>query len=241
MRRTLSLAALLCLALAPLAPAQTAYEGGDATEPAARDADWWTQLHEKFLDRARQGEVDLLFLGDSITQGWNDNDVWKRYYGPRRPANFGIGGDRTQHVLWRLDHGEAEGFTPKAVVLMIGTNNIGSDSPKQIAEGNRAILDRIHKAWPEAKVLLLGVFPRGADRQTAAEVADLDPRPAEINAILKTFDDRDYVTYLDISRAFLDDSGKLPKSIMPDFLHLSPEGYRRWAEAMEPALWELCH
>jgi lysophospholipase L1-like esterase len=227
-----------------LAASGQSYEGGAATRPEPRQENFWTELHEKFLDRAKRGHIDLLFLGDSITQGWNDNEVWRRYYGPRHAANFGIGGDRTQHVLWRLDNGEAEGYTPGVVVVMIGTNNIGSNTSAEIAEGNRAILDRIHSRWPEAKVLLLGVFPRGtsADRANKDQAAaSLDPRTGEINALLEKLGERDDVTYLDIGKVFLDDEDHIPRDIMPDFLHLSPEGYRRWAEAIEPTLWEMSH
>src|SRR5213592_2220653 len=88
----------------------------------------WMQMHERFLDQAKKGNIDLLFLGDSITQGWHDNAVWKRFYGPRNAANFGIGGDRTEHVLWRLQHGEVDGIHPRVVVLMIGTNNSGANT-----------------------------------------------------------------------------------------------------------------
>ncbi len=151
---------LLMFNLVALTACGESYEGGTATTPEARNDGWWQKLHESFLDRAKQGDVDLLFMGDSITQGWANNDVWKRYYGARKPANFGIGGDRTQHVLWRLDHGEMEGISPKVIVLMIGTNNIGNNTPEEIAEGVRAIVDRMRSAAPEAKILLLGVFPR---------------------------------------------------------------------------------
>ena len=101
----------------------------------------WMQLHEQFLAEAKQGNIDLLFLGDSITQGWGDNAVWKRYYGPRHAANFGIGGDRTQHVLWRIQHGEIDGIHPGVVVLMIGTNNTRVNTPDEIAAGVKAIVD----------------------------------------------------------------------------------------------------
>lgn len=216
------------------------YQGGSATQPEARDADFWTTLHQKFLDRAKQGDVDLLFLGDSITQGWNDNEVWQRYYAPRKAANFGIGGDRTQHVLWRLDHGEIDGIAPKVAVLMIGTNNIGSNTPAEIAEGVRAIVDRLRSRLPRTKVLILGVFPRGAHRDRKDVQADqIDPRTAQVNELIRKLDDGSNVRYLDLTPAFLDADGLLPRSLMPDLLHLSPAGYRKWAEAMEPTLWEM--
>ncbi len=188
---------------------------------------------------AAQGDVDLLFLGDSITQGWNNNPIWQRYYEPRRAANFGIGGDRTQHVLWRLDHHELKGIAPKAVVLMIGTNNVSSNSAEEIAEGVEDIVDKIHAELPETQVLLLAVFPRGKTRSSDLKVDEIEPKIAQINALIAPLGRRDYVEYLDIGDHFLDADGKLPREIMPDFLHLSRKGYQIWAEAMEPTLWQL--
>jgi lysophospholipase L1-like esterase len=235
--RARRLAALAVLALPALAFVQDRSANPAAT-PAPREERYWRQLHQAFLDRARQGAIDLLFLGDSITQGWGDNATWKRHYGPRHAANFGIGGDRTQHVLWRIQNGEIEGLAPKVAVLMIGTNNIGSDSPEQIAEGVRAIVETLRAKLPDTKILLLGVFPRGANRSRDQDAAEPDPRVGQINALIAKLDDGKMVKYLDISEVFLKD-GNIPKAIMPDFLHLSSEGYRRWAEAMEPTLWSL--
>ncbi len=193
----------------------------------------WMKLHEKFLDRAKQGNVDLLFLGDSITQGWHDNQVWKRHYGPRHAANFGIGGDRTEHVLWRLEHGEVEGIKPKVAVLMIGTNNAGSNSAEDIAAGITAIVKDLRERLPETHVLLLGVFPRGEKPdKTRAKLQ-------QVNEQISKLDDGSHVTYLDIGKAFLNPDGTISREIMPDFLHLSAKGYRLWAEAMEPTLWRL--
>ncbi len=210
-----------------------------ATAPAPRPGAWMRQ-HEAFLERARKGNIDLLFLGDSITAGWtNARDVWTRSYGPRQAANFGIGGDRTQHILWRLDNGEVDSIHPKVVVLMIGTNNLGSNAEAEIAEGVRAILDRLHAKVPETKVLLLGIFPRGSNRDKTVPSVPPDPRIARINARLAAFDDAKLVKYLDIGVAFLDDAGKVSRTNMPDFLHLTPAAYQTWAEAMEPTLWKL--
>lgn len=191
------------------------------------------KMHESFLDRAKKGDVNLLFLGDSITQGWNNNDVWKRFYGPRRAANFGIGGDRTEHVLWRLRHGELDGISPRVVVLMIGTNNAGANTADEIAQGVTAIVKELRKRLPEAKVLLLGVFPRGPKPDaTRALLEDVNRRIAKL-------DDGSHVTYLDIGKAFLNPDATLSREIMPDYLHLSARGYRIWADAMEPTLWRL--
>jgi lysophospholipase L1-like esterase len=230
----------LCLASSCLAQDK----GSSAVSPESRpDADWWMKLHQSFLERAKQKDVDLLFLGDSITQGWSDNSVWKRHYAPRGAANFGIGGDRTQHVLWRIEHGEIDGINPRVAVLMIGTNNIGSNSPEEIAEGVKAIVGRLREKLPMTKLLVLGVFPRGFDGSRefvkAHEAAKPSDAPSKINALIAKLDDGKMVKYMDITKAFLNDDGTIPKALMPDFLHLSESGYRRWADAMEPTLWDM--
>src|SRR5262249_51806635 len=140
-----------------------------ATEPASRsDQDWWLKMHESFLKRAKQGDVDLLFLGDSITQGWDSRDangmgpreVWDRHFAPRNAANFGIGGDRTQHVLGRIGHAEIDDIRPKVAVLLIGTNNLGSNTAAEIADGIVEIVKKLREKLPETRILLLAVFPR---------------------------------------------------------------------------------
>ncbi len=200
----------------------------------------WGKRHEALLDRARAGDVDLLFLGDSITAGWGGaGPIWSRHYGPRKAANFGIGGDRTQHVLWRLDNGEVEGINPRVVVLMIGTNNVGSNTEAEVAEGVKAVVDRLREKLPESKILLLGVFPRGLNRDKTQAATAPDPRIARINARLAALDDRQAIRYLDIGVAFLDDAGQIPGATMPDYLHLSRKGYQAWADAIEPVLWKM--
>jgi lysophospholipase L1-like esterase len=200
------------------------------------------QLHESFVKRAREAQspsqgdkkpVDLLFLGDSITQGWNDNDVWKRFYGPRNAANFGIGGDQTQHVLWRIRNGELEGIDPKVVVLMIGTNNAGSATAGEIAQGVRAIVMELRQKLPKAKILLLGVFPRGEKPNETREKLDA------VNTKIAKLEDGIHLKFLDIGRSFLNKDGTISSEIMPDYLHLSGKGYRIWADAMEPTLWQM--
>jgi beta-glucosidase len=200
--------------------------------PAPRQG-YWMALHQRFLDRAKQGNVDLLFLGDSITQGWNDNEIWKRYYGPRHAANFGIGGDQTQHVLWRIQQGELEGIQPKVVVLMIGTNNSRSNTADEIAAGVAAIVKELRSRLPEAKVLLLGVFPRSPKPDATRKKLE------DVNRQISKLDKDNHVAFLDIRKAFLNDDESISPAIMPDYLHLTPKGYRLWADAMEPTLWKL--
>lgn len=193
----------------------------------------WGKMHEQFLERAGKGNIDLLFLGDSITQGWHDNAVWKRFYGPRNAANFGIGGDRTEHVLWRVQNGELEGIAPKVIVLMIGTNNASSASADEIALGVETIVKELRQRAPEARILLLGVFPRGARPNPTRD------KLKKVNERIARLDDGKTLRFLDIGKVFVNDDGTITKDIMPDYLHLTLKGYRRWADAMEPTLWSM--
>jgi lysophospholipase L1-like esterase len=195
------------------------------------------KAHERFLTRTKEGNVDLLFLGDSITAAWAGagKDVWKEKYEPRKAANFGIGGDRTQHVLWRIENGELDGIKPKVIVLMIGTNNTNSDDADRIAEGVTKIV-KTARAKTGAKVLLLGVFPRGEDAEKGAKFREKITR---INEVIGKLDDGKTVRYLDLKDKFQQPDGTIAKEIMPDYLHLSPKGYEIWAEAIEPLLSEM--
>lgn len=203
-------------------------------------------MHDAFNSRAKQGaangDIQLIFLGDSITQQWGGPGatVWKEFYGERQAVNFGIGGDRTQHVLWRLEHGNvdglakpAQGHAPKLVVLMIGTNNSGDDSAEDIAAGIRAVVGTLRAKLPSTKVLLLAIFPRG---EHANPVRDKVMRASEL---AKSVADGKKVQFLDIGSVFTEPDGAIRPEVMPDFLHLSEEGYRRWANAIEPTIREM--
>ncbi|HRH94412.1 MAG TPA: platelet-activating factor acetylhydrolase IB subunit [Prosthecobacter sp.] len=195
--------------------------------------------HERFVGIAKEGKAQLVFLGDSITAGWagNGKEVWAKSFGAYTPANFGIGGDRTQHVLWRIQNGELDGIKPKAFVVMIGTNNSGTDPAEGIAKGVTAIVETIRAKQPQAKILLLAVFPRGSkpDGQLNAQ----NDKLKQVNATISKLDDGQHIFYLDIGDKFPTADGKLDKSVMPDFLHLSPAGYQIWADAISPKLAEL--
>jgi lysophospholipase L1-like esterase len=235
------LACALGLHLAPDARAQAPA----TTKPVPREQETWKKRHASFVARAQKGGVDVLFVGDSITQGWEGagKEVWKErfeQFGKWKPANFGIGGDRTEHVLWRVTEGkELEGIDPKVIVLMIGTNNFAANTPEDIAAGVEAIVQEFRKQKPKAKVLLLGVFPRsGKSAKGAAEVpaADLHAKTKQVNALIAKLDDGKAVKYVDIGPKFLNDKGGLDKAVMPDFLHLSAEGYKIWADAIAPTV-----
>jgi lysophospholipase L1-like esterase len=193
--------------------------------------------HERFVKIANEGEAKLVFLGDSITAGWGGKKaIWEAAFGAYKPANFGIGGDRTQHVLWRIENGELDGaIKPKAAVVMIGTNNVRADSAEGIAKGVTLIVETIRTKQPQAKILLLAVFPRGEK----AEGNAFRDKLKVVNATIAKLDDGEHIHYLDIGEKFLEDDGSLSKEIMPDFLHLSPAGYQIWADAIGPKLAEL--
>ncbi|MGV3663748.1 MAG: platelet-activating factor acetylhydrolase IB subunit [Prosthecobacter sp.] len=201
----------------------------------------FTASHEKFVGIAKEGKAQLVFLGDSITAGWagNGKDVWAKSFSQYTPANFGIGGDRTQHVLWRIENGELENIKPKAVVLMIGTNNSGADPAEGIAKGVTKIVETIRTKQPQAKILLLAVFPRGEKPSSAEKPNPGRDKLKQVNDIIAKLDDGKNVFFLDIGAKFMQPDGTLTKEIMPDFLHLSPAGYQIWADAISPKLAEL--
>jgi len=206
--------------------------------------------HESFNEISKKGEAQLVFLGDSITHGWEKGgkEVWEKYWAPLKAANFGIGGDRTEHVLWRLEHGNFDGLQPKEIVIMIGTNNTGHQgrpqaelngatyacTAQQTADGVKAILNQLEAKCPGAKILLLAIFPRGATPEDKFRKQN-----EETNAIIKGFADNKKVYFMDISAKFLEADGTLSKEIMPDLLHPNAKGYEIWAEAIEPKVKEL--
>jgi beta-glucosidase len=210
-----------------------------AVKAAPRTDRGWSD-RAKLLDQRVKDNPDtqLLFIGDSITQGWEGDgakDVWAKYYEKRKAVNLGIGGDRTQHVLWRLEKAPLDGVKPKAAVVMIGTNNSNSEdnTPGQIVDGVTAIINKLRERLPGTKILLLGIFPRGENFNAQRG------KVAQVNQVLQKFDDGKNVFYLDIGYRFLNSDGILSAEIMPDFLHLSKPGYEIWAEAIEPKLTEL--
>ncbi len=199
---------------------------------------WWPARHTAKVAETKAGGAEIIFLGDSITQGWETagKAAWEKHFAPRKAANYGFGGDSTQHVLWRVRNGEFDGASPKAIVLLIGTNNArhGDFTPEQIAAGTRAILDALGEKCPRSKVLLLGILPRGSD------AADPWRRKCEaVNALLPALADGKRVHHLNVNAKLLAPDGTLSKDIAPDLLHLSAKGYSLLAEALAPKLAEL--
>jgi lysophospholipase L1-like esterase len=215
---------LLAQGLAPAFAAAAEPKGPTTTIPAEKDRN----RHDEFLKIAKAGGVDLLFLGDSITDGWRGGGhaVWDKYFAPLKAANFGIGGDRTEHVIWRIRNGELDGIAPKLAVLMIGTNN-GGDSAEDVAAGIRTILTDIHTRSPKTRILLLGIFPRSEQPDGARE------KNNQVNKLVAKYADGKNLVYLDIGEKFLAaDKKTLPTDIMPDHLHPNEKGYQIWADAI---------
>ena len=207
----------------PIWPASVSAKQIKPTIPAPPTASWLSARHARAVDRIQQGPVDLLFIGDSITQGWEEDGrrVWDTFYGRRQAVNLGFNSDQTDNVLWRLQHGEIDGITPKLAIVMIGTNNATrrEDPPEETAAGVHAILTTLRTRLPQTKILLLAVFPRG---QSAND--QLRRVNQAVNERLRAFADQRHVFFLDLGPRFLDKAGRLSEEVMPDALH--PAGQR---------------
>ena len=205
----------------------------DAITPVAKDP----ERHAQFLERKQQGDIGVVFLGDSITDRWPrvGEESWLKL-APYKPANFGIEGDCTEHVLWRLEHGELDAISPKVVVVLIGGNNVfyfAGEEPGWAAKGVEKIVATIRKRSPAARVLLYGIFPRD-EKDTRLRKA--------INAVnqeIRRLDDGGQVRFVDIGDQFLDSNGNIPAALMPDKVHLSAKGYAIWQASLESILPEL--
>jgi lysophospholipase L1-like esterase len=216
----------------PVWPPPTVPPGGNpAIIPAARD-DWMVHF-QKILDDSKKGEVNLIFDGDSITDGWQarGKEVWEKYYGKLGAVDDGIGGDRTENVLWRLEDGQVDGLKPKLVAIMIGTNNLSRDTDDQIAAAIEKIVEEYRQRCPDAVILLQGIFPRGQ-----AANNPMRARIKNINGVIAKLGDGKKVIYMDFGDKFLQPDGTLSPDIMPDFLHPSPKGYEIWATAIAPVI-----
>lgn len=236
--------ALLCGAAAPaLADTTPAIDGlACSTTPAPRKIEYpwmsvarWHEMFNEDVAVADAGNVDLLFVGDSITEGWN-KQVWDQSFGQWKAANFGIGGDHTGNVLWRLDNGHAGKLRPKLVVLTIGVNNFFhcQANPAQIFEGVKAVVGRLRTLYPSARILLNGVLPYEKSAQ--------DPKRAqvvELNRLISGLGDGKTIIYKDYGKRFLQDNGDMSPEIMADFLHPTPKGYQVWSDAMLPDIRQL--
>ncbi|HTF89369.1 MAG TPA: GDSL-type esterase/lipase family protein [Planctomycetota bacterium] len=198
-----------------------------------------TGMHERNLEIARDAkahpDAQLVFLGDSITQGWSEagRSTWELEFIGWKPLNLGVSGDRTEHVLWRLAQGEYDQLSPRVIVIMIGTNNTGHrmDPPADIAAGVKEILAQLHRRFPKTRLCLLSIFPRG---ETSEDPGRKNNDAA--NALLAGVARQAGVEWLDVSRAFLDAKGVLSKELMPDLLHPNTRGYEIWASTLRDSL-----
>jgi beta-glucosidase len=237
-------ALFLACFLSGFVPVHLVAETPDRPAPRTKAYPWmsldqWRNFHEGDLARGKQGPIEVLFLGDSITEAWEKDGaaVWEEFFAPLGAANFGIGGDTTQNVLWRITEGGAlKPVRPKVVVLLIGTNNIGllGDDPPGVVRGIDAIVRTLRKQRPAARILLLDLFPRGAPGDSYRR--DVEETNRLLAAVAK---DDPMVRHFRIWDEFTDGKGNLPPDLMPDKLHLSGEGDRIWAKAIAPVLREM--
>lgn len=211
----------------------------DSTLPVAAKTNgekWWNGNCERILNDLKQaGEnIDIGFIGDSITARWRGSENWQKHWGVYKAVNMGIGGDQTQNVLWRLQNGELDGYKAKVFVVMIGTNNLWAKdkTPAQAAAGVKAVLDLVQSKQPQAKILLMSLLPVGEKPNAGRESR------SAVNAIIKTYAGGS-ISYIDIAEKYLQPDGSISKEVMHDFLHLSPAGYDIWAEAITPKIKEI--
>ena len=193
--------------------------------------------HDRFVEIANEGGFDILFHGDSITDWWQMDSplggkaVFEKYFGDMKVANFAVAGDTTQGILWGLQNGEGQGHKPKAVMLMIGTNSTGNASAEEIAEGVGAVVLRLRSDFPDAKILLLAIFPRGRAGD------DVRTKIDRVNEIIARLDDGEHVFFKNINEHFLAEDGSLI-GFRDDNLHPVEEGYEIWAQQVAPILKE---
>lgn len=227
------------MAWADTAPGQVR-QCANVVEPRSVEYPWmsierWHQLNRDKTALAAKGNVDVLFLGDSITEGWPKAE-WDSHFGQYRAANFGIGGDHTGNVLWRLQNGGMDKLRPKVVVLLIGTNNFGlcGEAPGQVFQGISSVVASLRQLYPDAKILLNAVLP-------------VEPKPdhprrlnvAKLNRDVARLDDGKHVFYRDYGPLFVQPDGTISPAVMPDYLHLTEKGYRIWGNALRPDIARL--
>jgi beta-glucosidase len=225
----------LFLVTLALAVAPGCFADNSAVVPVARTNASWIQRHESMNQQARQGHIDLIYVGDSIVEHFDKQgkEVWEHYYAGRNALNLGISGDRTEHVLWRLDHGNIDGIAPKLAIVMIGQNNGGHNTGEEIGAGVAAVVQKLRAKLPDTRILLLGIFQRR--EKPTEERAVL----AKANEIVSKLADDKHVFYMNINHIFMRPDGTIPRSLMYDFEHPTPLGHRVWAEAIEPKVAEL--
>ncbi len=251
--RTAAAAAMLALGLIAQAGAQLATPAPkltvtnpaeDPTRPSPGGVRWFGPSHGRNMAAtANKKDIELCFFGDSITQGW-DGGVFNKFYGKYNAVNFGVGGDKIQHQLWRIEQGELKGHNPKVIVLLIGINNLGFISPADTAIGITNMVKILREKFPTTKILLLGLLP-AREAPLAPGAAPLAPeatirgKTAAVNAIISKLDDKKMVRYFYFGNKFLDEKGEILGNVLKDSVHPTPAGYTIWGEAMAPLLTEM--
>jgi beta-glucosidase len=233
---TILLTALGACAMATAQPESTIPVQGTANGKKEDPHSWWRGNCER-IDRdikKMEGKIDVAFVGDSITARWGNGENWQKHWGKYRAVNMGIGGDRTQNALWRLQNGDLDGYEAKLFVVMIGTNNMWGKtaSAEEAATGVKAVLDLIQSKQPKAKILLMSILPTGEKPNPGRDVR------AEVNKLISKFAGGP-VEYVDIWDKYLDAEGMVSKEFMHDFLHLGGKGYDIWAEAISARVKEV--
>jgi len=214
---------------APAATPPVIKSANDPTKPVPGGVRWFGRMHNDYVNQCKTRKFDVVFLGDSITQMW-PGDHFGKNFGKFNAVNFGIGGDRAENVLWRMENGELQGTEQKVTVLLIGTNNQGMNTAEEVAIGVTAVVKKLQANCPKTKILLLGIFPSAG---TALE------KTKTINGIIAKLDDGKMIRYLDAGAKFLDAEGKIQPGILSDAVHLQRKGYDLWAEAILPLLTEM--
>jgi len=224
---------LAALLAAPPAFAQAALACGRFSPdvlaaPEPREASAPVRRFELIKEWVRTQPYRALFLGDSLTERW-DPELWRQHMAPRGVLNAGVSGDRTEHLRWRLDHGNLAGLPPRLAIVEIGTNDLGHGRPPDVAaEGVRDVLLKLRERLPDTRILLLGLWPR-----SATEEDRLRREVREVNRMIATCGDNKTVFYADIGGVLLDRRGELSRAISPDLLHFSAIGYARLAPALD--------
>ena len=212
-----------------------------STIPLPQDAayTWWKDRHEEKKRQALSQSVGVLMIGDSITHGWETTGltIWNRYYAPRNGFNIGFSDDRTENVLWRIRNGAVDNMQPKVAVLMIGTNNTGTrlkHPASHTSKGIEAIVSKLRQRLPGTRIIVLAIFPRNSMADD-----EMRRRNDAVNLDIEKLEDGKNVFFLNINKVFVHQNEQLDTDLMPDLVHPSTEGYRRWAAAMEPVLNDL--
>lgn len=211
------------------APAPVIRSANDPTKPVPGGVRWFARMHASYVEQSRHSRFDVCFLGDSITQMW-PGDLFGKYFGKFHSVNFGIGGDRCENVLWRLDRGELRGPPPKLIVLLIGTNNQGMNTAEEVGIGVTAVVKSLRNYVPDAKILLLGIFPSAGTPLAKTRA---------INEIIAGLEDKQTIRYADIGAKFLDGDGRIQGGILADGVHLTRKGYEIWGDAVTPIIEEM--